>query len=186
MDQKLKKELRERILTLLRNQEEEERLKKSLLIKDKLFRMPAIRKAKTILFYASFNGEVDTTQMIKQARESGKRVLLPRIEPEDKQIIPTLWDASNPLTEGRYGIKEPQDKKNSRIDLEAIDAVIVPGVAFDKKNHRLGRGGGYYDRFLARLPNNIPTFGVAFDFQRVDRIPQLLDHDIALTHVVTN
>ena len=116
----MKKDLRERILTLLRNQEEEERLMKSLSIRDKLFRMPAIQKAKTFLFYASFDGEVDTTQMIKQARGSGKRVALPRIKPEDKQIIPTLWDASDPLVEGPYGIKQPRDKKNNRIAIEAI------------------------------------------------------------------
>jgi 5-formyltetrahydrofolate cyclo-ligase len=185
VDDQSKKDLRERILTLLRSQKEEERFAKSLSIKDKLFQMKDIQKAETILFYASFDGEVDTAEMIKQARQLGKRIALPRTVPSNKEIIPTLWDAHNPLMEGNYGIKEPREE-SQRLDIGELDAVVVPGLAFDESNHRLGRGGGYYDRFLAGLPKDIPSFGLAFDFQRVNRIPDRLEHDIAVTYVVTN
>ena len=83
-----KKDLRERILTLLRNQTEKERFAKSLSIKDKLFRLKDIQRAQTILFYASFDGEVDTTEMIKQARQLGKRIALPQISSKNRTIIP--------------------------------------------------------------------------------------------------
>ena len=64
--------------------------------------------------------------------------------------------------------------------------VIVPGLAFDKHNNRLGRGAGYYDRFLSTLPTDIPTVGLAFDFQIIDRLPQQKEHDIPVSHVLVN
>ena len=186
MNNLTKQDLRERILTLLRNQEEEERLTKSLSVKDKLFNMDDFQKANTVLFYASFDGEVDTFEMIKQAIQSGKSVALPRIESAQKRMVPTLWEQNDPLEDGPYGIKQPKEKGSSRLTQDALDAIIVPGVAFDRNRHRLGRGGGYYDRFLAAAPKEVPTFGLAFDFQCVDVIPELSDHDVALSYVVTN
>ncbi|HLF18920.1 MAG TPA: 5-formyltetrahydrofolate cyclo-ligase [Candidatus Omnitrophota bacterium] len=186
MKDKTKQDLRERILTLLRNQKEEERIKKSLSIKDKLFKTKLIQEAKTILFYASFDGEVDTFEMIRQASQLGKRIGLPIIQSKQKQIIPALWDVHESLVEGPYGIRQPQNHPTKRFSMEELDAVIVPGVAFDRNNHRLGRGGGYYDRFLAVLPKEIPTIGLAFDFQCIDSIPGLGDHDVRLSRVVTN
>ena len=186
MNNTSKNDLRERIVTLLRNQTEKERFAKSLSIKDKLFRLKIIQRATTILFYASFDGEVDTTEMIKQALQLGKRIALPQIIPKNRTIIPTLWEPPATLVDGPYGIKQPQDIVNNRLDPRQLDAVIVPALAYDKNNHRLGRGGGYYDRFLTLLPKDVPSVGLAFDFQRIDNIPERLEHDIAVTHVVTN
>ena len=104
MNNLTKQDLRERILTLLRNQEEEERLTKSLSVKDKLFNMDDFQKANTVLFYASFDGEVDTFEMIKQAIQSGKSVALPRIESAQKRMVPTLWEQNDPLEDGPYEI----------------------------------------------------------------------------------
>ena len=186
MNNTSKKDLRERIVTLLRNQTEEERFAKSLSIKDKLFRLKDIQRAQTILFYASFDGEVDTSEMIKQAKQLGKRIALPQIISKNRTIIPTLWEPPATFVDGPYGIKQPQDIINNRLDPDELDAVIVPALAYDKNNHRLGRGGGYYDRFLTLLPKDIPSVGLAFDFQLIDKIPERLDHDIAVTHVLTN
>jgi 5-formyltetrahydrofolate cyclo-ligase len=71
------------------------------------------------------------------------------------------------------------------LDISALDAVLVPGVAFDKQNFRLGRGGGYYDRFLNNLPKKIHTIGLAFDFQVVDRLPHD-HHDIPVHRLIIN
>jgi 5-formyltetrahydrofolate cyclo-ligase len=183
---KTKKELRERILTLLRSQQAKDRLKKSLLIKEKLFKMPEFKKAETILFYAPFDGEVDTVVMMKEALNLGKEIGLPKIIKELKKIVPFFVKYIDDLEEGSYGIREPKSGAAKAMDLDVIDMVIVPGVAFDKQKNRLGRGGGYYDRFLPSLPVGIPTVGLAFDFQIVDHLPDQRHHDIAVSHLLIN
>lgn len=182
-----KKDLRERILTLLRNQREEQRLKKSALICSQLINMSAFKKAATILFYMPFDGEVNTIEMITLAKKLGKKIALPRIMQLKKTIVPTLIEClDSHLEVGPYGIQQPKDTGTNALKLDALDMVVVPGIAFDKKNYRLGRGSGYYDRFLSKLSSHIPTVGLAFDFQIVEKIPQQERHDMAVSHVLLN
>lgn len=186
MNIKEKQNLRKRILTLLREQEEEDRLKKSLVIQKKLFKLIEAHKASTILFYASFDGEVCTFEMIKQARRLGKTLGLPVVNTITKEMIPCYFEESiEDLKEGYFGIKTPHYNEKNRMSLEKLDIVIVPGVAFDREKNRLGRGGGYYDRFLKNLPDSVLTVGVAFDFQIVQSLP-LGDHDQPVKEVLTN
>ena len=181
-----KQTLRERILTLLKKQREEERLAKSVMISDKFLRMPAFIKSKLVLFYAPFDGEVDTFEMIKQAQKLGKKIALPRILRKEKKIIPARVNSiERELTPGPYGILQPQADGKKTLSVEELDLVIVPGVAFDKQNNRLGRGGGYYDRFLSTLPSHIPTAGLAFDFQIVNDLPRQ-KHDVSVSCVLVN
>ena len=182
---KEKNKLRERILALLSNQKEEERLKKSLQAAVKLYRTQEFKEAKVILFYASFDGEVDTFEMMKQAQKADKIVALPCVDMKFNTMIPRIVKKLEDLKVGSYGIKEP-DKKSTEVDLKNIDLVIVPGVAFDRNNNRLGRGGGYYDRFLKKLPKGKPSIGLAFDFQIVDEIPSMESHDKAVSFFLTN
>ncbi len=98
-------------------------------------------------------------------------------------MIPTAIDSLKDLTSGSYGILEPKLSKAKALDINAIDAVIVPGLAFDKSKHRLGRGAGYYDRFLSSLNDRTATIGIAFDFQITQRLP-VEQHDIALKHLL--
>ncbi len=187
MQKESKKELREKILILLRNQKEEDRLKKSRTIQKKLFREPGFKCSKTILFYFSFDGEVDTLEMISQAKRIGKKIALPIIISEKRKIIPIIVESlEKDLCEGPYGIKQPRYNKKKSLNLEDMGLVIVPGVAFDRNNYRLGRGAGYYDRFLGALPSHLPTIGLAFDFQIVDSIPHLQEHDIPVSRVIVN
>lgn len=182
-----KQELRERILTLLRKQEKKERLLKSALIADKLLWSAEFKKAKSILFYASFDGEVDTFEMIKKAITLKKRVGLPVVDREKKRLVPVLFSGvTKDLQDGHYGIKQPVQSPSSTVPLNEIDLVVVPGLAFDKANNRLGRGQGYYDRFLKDIPRDTPTVGLAFDFQLVDAIPCLEAHDIKVLCVFSN
>ena len=180
-----KKGLRTRILIKLRKHREEERLRKSSIIRKKFFRTREFKRAKTVLFYASFDGEVDTFEMIKQAKKLGKKIGLPRILRGARRIVPVLLENIGELEAGTYGIKNPPPAAR-RISLEDIDMVVVPGVAFDKHKNRLGRGAGYYDRFLKKLPSGVPTIGLAFDFQIVDCLPKTEAHDVPVTHLIHN
>jgi 5-formyltetrahydrofolate cyclo-ligase len=183
----LKQKLRERILTLLRNQTEEERKQKNNIIAHKLYNCSEFKSAKTVLFYASFDGEVDTFEMMKKAKLLGKKIALPQIDRKNKSIIPKLVEyLDQDLQLGSFGILEPLDPSCQEVELTKIDLVIVPGVAFDRDHYRLGRGGGYYDRFLADLPSAISTAGLAFDFQIVPQIPHQKTHDIPVDSVFIN
>ncbi|OGX27211.1 MAG: 5-formyltetrahydrofolate cyclo-ligase [Omnitrophica WOR_2 bacterium RIFCSPHIGHO2_01_FULL_48_9] len=187
MPENLKQAIRKKILTLLRNQKEEERLKKSGKILKKLFSLPEFQRSHTILFYASFDGEVETFEMMKQAHKLKKMIALPFMIKDQKKITPRLVrNLKTGLHSGPYGIQQPKDEHVEDLTLEQLDLVIVPGVAFDKKNYRLGRGHGYYDRFLSRLPAGVPTIGLAYDFQIVDRLPHLHEHDLPVSRVIAN
>ncbi len=182
-----KKFLRKKILNLLRNQKEEQRLSKSRIIQKKVTATKEFKQAKIILFYASFMGEVDTWNMMRQALRLGKKVFLPRVLKDQKKMMFCLIEnLENDLFPGTYGIMEPCEGCVSLSDPAQIDLVIVPGVAFDKNNHRLGRGGGFYDRFLNELSSSIPTFGLAFDFQIVKHLPYNRMLDVQVSRVVSN
>lgn len=168
-DMKLTKQrIRNTILMKLKIQKEENRHKKSLLIKNKLFRNLVFKTAKTVMFYVSFGGEVDTVDMIKAAQKLGKIVVVP-VCGQNRMMRPCLLKPRGTFLRGPYGILEPVIKKT--VDLKNLDLVIIPGLAFDKKGSRLGRGKGYYDRFLSKLPRHSVTVGLAYDFQILPFIP---------------
>lgn len=182
-----KVQLRERIVTLLRKQKEEIRLAKSAVICRKLLARDEFRKSRTVLFYAPFDGEVDTFEIMKMALHNGKHICLPKVIRPQKCFLPiAITDLDNDLERGSYGILEPRAELKTICPTENIDSVIVPGVAFDNDNYRLGRGGGYYDRFLSALSDWQWTAGLAFDFQIVDTIPQKEPHDLPVSCVLTN
>jgi 5-formyltetrahydrofolate cyclo-ligase len=180
-----KNQLRERILKLLKEQHSERRFAKSVDICHKLFLLDEIQNARTIMFYASFDGEVDTFEMMKQARQLGKKIALPKIVRDRNMLLPALVPLLDKLENGPFGIKQPPLDAPA-VALDDLDAVVVPGVAFDRHSNRLGRGGGYYDRFMQSLPSHVPTIGLAFDFQIVEQIPSLEAHDRPVSVVLAN
>lgn len=185
MIQEKKKKIRQELLRKLKEHKEEDRFKKSSEIRKKLFSLKEFLKAKTVLFYLSLDDEVDTMRMIKDCMKQGKRVAVPVIERQGKQMIPSLLhDVETELSCGPYGICHPKKDYIRPLALESIDLVIVPGLAFDRAGNRLGRGHGYYDRFLSRLPKDVPTVGLAFDFQMLDDFPPLEPHDLSVTTVL--
>lgn len=163
-----KRKLRNKILLRLQNQKEEDRNRKSKTIKEKLLRTLVFKKAKTVMFYIAFDGEVKTQDMIKEARILGKIIAVPVCRKERK-ILPCILKDKAKLVRGVYGISEPAIKEPLKV--EDIDLVVVPGVAFDKQGRRLGRGKGYYDRFLKKLSPHTTSIGLAFDFQILPTIP---------------
>lgn len=181
-----KKIIRKEILEKLYKQSLEEIGLKSLEIKDKLFSSSMFNKAHTVMFYVSREEEVETHGMIKEALEKGKRVAVPYSVVETNSIIASLIsDPKKDLEKGPFGIFEPRKDSLKLVPLEEIDLIIVPGVAFDEKNYRLGRGKGYYDRFLKSLPSRSVAIGICFDFQRLKSIP-VEPHDVPVSLVITN
>jgi 5-formyltetrahydrofolate cyclo-ligase len=175
--------LRTYYLKLLKGQNKEECLRKSRLIAEQFWELPVIQRARSILFYASMPGEVDTLAMIEKAIFKGKRVALPIVEQNKGELIPTLISSMEDVHKGTYGIAEPHFNPDKRLVLKDIDAVVVPGLAFDKYHHRLGRGAGYYDRFLSTLPKTVSTVGLAFDFQLTESLPTEA-HDVRLQQII--
>ncbi len=183
-----KQTLRNRVLTLIRNQEESERISKSTNIAAKLYEMPAFQKARQVLFYASFDGEVDTFPMIKEAEMLGKKIGLPKVDKTNNCIIPMRLGCSiDDCQEGSFGIKEPSTDQSLEMEIDNNETVIiVPGLAFDKQNNRLGRGGGFYDRLLNSIGDEVSTIGLAYDFQMFDELTFIEPHDARLSTVITN
>ena len=163
-----KQQLRSKILLKLKTQKKEDRNRKSNIIEKKLFRCSVFKKAKTVMFYISFGGEVNTKDMIRKSKESGKIVTVPVCE-KNRIINACLLGGRERLAKGPYGILEPVTKQC--FNLRNLDLVIVPGLGFTKQGKRLGRGKGYYDRFLKKLSSKTDTIGLAFDFQILSRIP---------------
>jgi 5-formyltetrahydrofolate cyclo-ligase len=182
--QKTKGEIRKEILKNLNSQADKEVSRKSEIIKKKLFSLPEFEKAKFVMFYASKPKEVATKSMIDKALRAGKRVALPRCTSKGTVVAKEIRNRHTDLEKGTYGIREPR-KHRRNVEPDKIDIVIVPGVAFDKKNRRIGRGKGYYDRFLESLPRDAVKIGLAFDFQIVKNLP-VDSHDIPVSKVITN
>ena len=169
---------------LLSAQSMEERDKKSRVIQKKLFQTPVFQNAGTVCFYVSLPMEVNTHPMIEESLRLGKRVLVVLVDLENKELkLKEIRDFRRDLTPGTLGILEPTAKTRSA-ELREAECLIVPGLVFDVKGHRLGRGGGFYDRLLAKLPAEVATIGLAFSFQVLPQIP-LQDHDKAVQLVLT-
>jgi len=163
-----KSQIRNKILLRLKTQKEEDRSKKSKIIKERLFRSLFFKKAKAIMFYLSFDGEVNTKEMIKEAQKIGKIVAVPVCQ-RNRIIKPARLTKKAKLKKGPYGICEPAVKRF--MNGKDLDLVIVPGVAFDRQGNRLGRGKGHYDYFLKKIFKRTTSVGLAFDFQILSFLP---------------
>lgn len=184
MVEKIKSDLRKKILNRLKNQKEDERHRRSLIIRRKLLASPEFRGAEVLMFYVSKDGEVETRPLIEAALVRGKVVLVPVINVRKKKMmVSEITDPNKDLVKGPYGIYQP--KAHMKVyHPRSIDLAIVPGIAFDRNGNRLGRGMGYYDKFLVGLRKGIPRIGLAFKFQVVKRLPTL-SHDQPVTKLLT-
>ncbi|MDY3006394.1 5-formyltetrahydrofolate cyclo-ligase [Anaerococcus sp. AGMB00486] len=112
-------------------------------IRKKLFNLDKFRNASEIFTYLSKNDEVDTRKIIEKSWKMGKKVYIPKIT-EDRKMIPVLLESFNDLTYGLYDIETSKNRKTSN----KIEISLVPGLSFDKNRHRIGYGGGFYDKFI--------------------------------------
>lgn len=181
-----KKLVRGRIKQQLQQHNYEERNRKTEIITNKLVRGRFFNDAAVIMLYAAMTYEVGTDAIIKHVLQTNKRLVLPLLDMENKELIPCeIKDYENETAMCHYGFREPIKDKCHNIPLDELDLVVVPGIAFDKHNNRLGRGAGYYDRFLNLLQPKTMTIGLAFDFQVCDSIP-VEEHDVRLSGVLSN
>ena len=163
-----------------------DRAAKSRNIQKKLFALPAFQKAKRVWFYVALPEEVDTLPMIRASLDAGKKVLVPLVDLENKELsLFEIRDTKKDLQPGAKGILEPLAAQARRAGFEEADCAVVPGLVFDKAGHRIGRGAGFYDRSLALLAPQVPKIGLAFSFQVFQEIPQE-DHDQVLNAVLTD
>jgi 5-formyltetrahydrofolate cyclo-ligase len=180
-----KDQLRKKLLARLKQQKEDERRRRSEAIRRKVTRLTAFRQAAMVCCYVALPYEVQTWKMIEHMLARGKRVAVPLMQPRQKRLICSeVRDPATELAPGTLGVLEPVPSARRPVALEALDLVFVPGLAFDRRGHRLGHGQGYFDRFLARLPETTPTLGLAFRFQLFDRLPTST-HDLAVRQVLT-
>ncbi|MBU1888041.1 MAG: 5-formyltetrahydrofolate cyclo-ligase [Candidatus Omnitrophica bacterium] len=183
-----KEDLRKSMRKKLNKQTVSERRTKSRFIQEKLLRQEEFLSSKCVMLYVSRGtGEVDTGPIIKKALSMGKKVALPVTVVREKKIKPArLLSLRQGFIKSQYGIYEPKESRRARpVRIKDIDLVVVPGLAFDKNKNRLGRGQGYYDRFLKRVSSAVPKIGLGFNFQLLKNLPTTAN-DVPLTGVITN
>jgi 5-formyltetrahydrofolate cyclo-ligase len=151
---------------------EEEIVRRSNRIEEHLFSFEQFQKARFPMFFISMRDEVVTLPMIERSLKQGKRVAAPRTILSERRMVlieASLKGGRVPVRRGEYSIWEPLS--DAAVEPERIDFVVVPGRAFDKKGNRLGRGGGYYDKFLKSLRQDICFCALAFECQVLDDVP---------------
>ena len=171
-----KKELRAHIKTLKKQHTKEELLEQSGKIMAKLECHPDFVNAEKVMLYSALPDEVQTQAFLEKWHLK-KKIILPTVVGDD--IIPVEYGKDTAFAVGDFNILEPQNEPYQG----GFDLIIVPGVAFDRKGNRLGRGRGYYDRFLCQHLD-VKRIGICFDFQLVDEVPAE-PFDIRMDEVLT-
>lgn len=160
-----KKELRRAIREKKRAMTSEQIEAKSAKLGELFAASEAYQNAKTIYGYLPYNQEVRTVAMLERALREGKRVAVPKCYGDEMKFI-YMTDLSR-VEKGYAGIPEPIADGPEADDETAL--VLMPGLAFDPQGHRIGYGGGFYDKFLAREPNH-PTLALCYDFQMLPKL----------------
>lgn len=173
-----KTELRREIRARKRAMTEEEIETRSAKLAQLFFASEAYQKAKTIYGYLPYNQEVRTVPMLERALKDGKKVAVPKVYGDEMKFL--YLDDLNAVAMGYAGIPEPIADEPVAQDETAL--VLMPGLAFDPQGHRIGYGGGFYDKFLAAEPNH-PTLALCYEFQMLPKL-DVEDHDIPVDTVL--
>ncbi len=168
-----------------------EKKTKEAAIRKRLFTSTVFKKAKSILFYASFRSEVDTMQCIQHALMMKKMIALPRVDSRKKELRLYEIKGLSDLKPGYMGIQEPRTLKSREVGLKDIDIVIIPGAGFDVEGNRLGYGHGFYDKLLSgkskrfsKSQRRFTTVALAFEEQIIPRVPKDI-HDVKIDKIIT-
>lgn len=161
-----------------------ERRRLGALAVQRLLASPAFAASRTVVAYASADPEIDTSTLFTETLAAGKRLGLPRTDRVTRAMqFHTVANPAADLEARHFKFPEPRAELPV-LPEEDIDLIVVPGLAFDAKGNRLGRGAGFYDRFLAHPSLKAATVALAFDCQIVDAVP-VLPHDIPIAAIFT-
>jgi 5-formyltetrahydrofolate cyclo-ligase len=133
-----------------------------------------------VMLFLSFGTELPTDVIIGRLAGEHHEIAVPHMEAGE--LVPVSYEPGEALNEVVWGIREPASLRP--VDHHDLDAVITPGLAFDREGFRVGYGGGFYDRFFQRIPTDTPRIGIGFSWQLVDEVPRD-EHDRRLTSLVT-
>lgn len=139
---------------------------------DRLPDLPGFRESGTVLLYASaFPEEFDTGPMLRLALDLGKRLICPRVVRAERRLaLFPIGDLPGDFARGTLGIPEPRADL-PEVDPEAVDWALVPGLGYDARCYRIGRGAGHYDRLLPTLRPDVPRWSLCLSSQWVDALP---------------
>ncbi len=166
----MKKELRERLRHALDEIPREELLERSLKACRMLTQTPEYRQAEYVMVFLSLPHELDTTALVLQAWQDNKHVLAPQVKWGERRMLPIeIRSLEQNITEHPLGFREPAEGPVTAIS--EIDLVVVPGLGFDAHGNRLGRGRGFYDRFLAHRDFRAVACAMGLEEQVVESIP---------------
>ena len=141
--------------------------------------------SRNIMFYVATKSEVQTEEIIKESIEIGKTISVPIILPKYTDLIPSkLINFDKELEKGKKGILEPKKEYHRLFPIEDLDLIILPGIAFDLEGNRIGRGLGYYDKFLKKVNPSTRFIALAFEMQIVEKLPND-KNDIPVDKIIT-
>jgi 5-formyltetrahydrofolate cyclo-ligase len=179
-NQKEKNELRFQIRAVLQKISPAVRAVESIGLCERL--EPQLRSARAILFFAPLPDELDVWPLLEKFLAAGKTCALPGFDPASQNYLARqIKNLSADVIAGKFGVREPAPG-GVEMPLGKFDLVLVPGVAFDLRGNRLGRGRGFYDRLLAKTSG--VKCGVGYDFQLQEKIPAE-PHDAPVDFIFT-
>ncbi len=180
----MKHHLRKEMKAVLAAMSPEAAASKSRIACEKVIALDEFRRAGAVMLYMPIASELDATEIARAAWRHGKKVLVPRIEAESDGCMIAVETCSldDKMVTGSFGIRYPADGRPWPI--EDIDFIVVPALIFDRRGHRIGRGGGFYDRFLSQPGMRAFACGLAFAEQLIDRLPNHV-HDKPVDVLVT-
>ena len=173
----MKAELRKQVLQEMKAISQEQKQFIDQTLTERLLQHPFYQEAKVIATYLSFPHEFQTQELIEQALKDGKKVLIPKTYPKGRMDF-VIYDPQQ-LVKTSFGLLEPQGNLEV-VDASQIDLIHVPGLSFTTKGHRIGYGGGYYDRYLEQFSGH--TLSTIYPCQIQDFIPE--NHDIPVEEVL--
>lgn len=179
-----KRNVRQKMLLARKKMSKELRAKKSAVIINKLLSLEEVQGVKRVMVYVNFQEEVETRRLIEHFWEQQVEVVVPFCDPKKREIHASLLYSFDELEPGNFGVLEPTKQAIRLVDVDTIDLIIVPGLAFDRHGGRIGYGAGYYDRFFEKTPN-ATIVAVAYAEQMIGNVP-MEAHDKRMPYIVTD
>lgn len=183
--QEAKRQIREEMARMLASISESDLAEKRRQIEERLFDFANFQEARIPLLYIHGPGEFDSKNILKRCQDENKIVILPLRGKENSKIaLLKVDDLKRDLRAGAVETLEPDPKRCKKVPLECIDIAVLPGIAFDEKGGRLGRGIGYYDRLIPKLPSTTRKVALCLEGQMLTQAP-LEPHNKSVDIIIT-